>query len=211
MAAQPKTVGGGSAKPLANDFLNFLRTGLNSGSFGGGAINSTTGIAGLLNDLLSGGAGEVGGALGQQIARQRTNDVASLRSRFGAGGGTAFGTPAAFAESQYLAQSAEQLPTALAGLQLSALGPLLGLYGQAVGIGTPQSQTVMQGSGVGAGLGVVADIASKFLPTGIGGGGLPKAPNIPTGQDVADSLRDVPTLTSPNNIDYESLRAAGLI
>lgn len=208
MGAQPKNVGGGSAKPLANDFLNFLRTGLNSGSFGGGAINSTTGIAGLLNDLLSGDAGEVGGALGQQIARQRTNDVAGLRSRFGSGGGTAFGTPAAFAESQYLAQSAEQLPTALAGLQLSALGPLLGLYGQAVGLGTPQSQTVMRGSGLGAGLGLLGDIAGKFLPVPKLGasapatsGYNPDAINGPLGSAAP----------STSNIDYEAMRQAGLI
>ncbi len=205
MAAQPKSVGGGSAKPLATDFLNFLRTGLNSGSFGGGAINSTTGIAGLLNDLLAGGAGEVGGALAQQIERQRGNDVASLRSRFGVGGGTAFGTPAAYAESQYLAQSAEQLPTALAGLQLSALGPLLAQYGNAVNLGTPQAQTVMQGSTLGAVANAAAGVAGAALPflkNPLGGAGSASPAMPPVG---------IPAPANLNADIYQSLRNAGLL
>lgn len=205
MAAKEKTIGGGSAKPLATDFLNFLRTGLNSGSFGTGAVDSTKGIAGLLNDLLAGGAGEVGGALADQIARQRTNDVASLRSRFGTGGGTAFGTPAAFAESQYLAQSAENLPTALAGLQLSALGPLLGLYGQAVGIGTPQAQSVMQQSGWGAALQGLTGVASAAVPF-IKKNPLPASPAAapaPTTNFQFD--------TGLTDAQYDSLRQQGLI
>jgi hypothetical protein len=49
-----KTVssGGGSATPVANDFNNFLRQGLNNGSYG--AVGQTQGIGSTLNSLLAG-------------------------------------------------------------------------------------------------------------------------------------------------------------
>lgn len=164
MGATERTVGGGAAKPVANDFLNFLRTGLNSGTFGNGAVDSTKGIAGLLNDLLAGGAGNVGGAMGDMIARQRGTDVANLRARFGSGGGTAFGTPGAYAESNYLAESAERLPVAIGQLQLQALMPLLSSLNNATSLGTPQAQSMLEQNPWAAGFGLLADVGSAAFP-----------------------------------------------
>lgn len=168
MAPKPKTIGGGNARGLSNDFLDFLGRGLNTGTFGAGGrgnpVNDTMGIAGILNDILSGGAGNLGGSLQQMIERQNTGNIADLRARYGAGGGMGYGTPAAQAEAGYRAQHGADTATAVGNLQLSALSQLFPLYSQAVGIGTPQAQTVMQQNPIAGALGTIAPIASAVLP-----------------------------------------------
>lgn len=168
MAPKPKTVGGGHATGLSNDFFDFLQRGLNTGSFGMGSRgspgNDTMGIAGILNDLLKGGAGNIGGSLGEMISRQNTNNIADLRARYGAGGGMAYGTPGGQAEAGYRAQHGADSAVAIGGLQLDALKALFPLYAQAAQIGTPQAQTIMQQNPIAAGLGTIAPIASSVLP-----------------------------------------------
>jgi hypothetical protein len=112
--------------------------------------------------------------LQQILQTQQTNDVNSLRSRFGAGGGTAFGTPAAYAESQYRAQAAPQITSAIGNLQLQALSPLLAQMGALTQRGTPQAENVFQPSALMQGLGIAAPIAGTLLGGPIGGmlGGL---------------------------------------
>lgn len=104
-------------------------------------VASTTGVAGTLNDILAGGSGKLGGALGKLIQTQQTNDIAALRSRFGAGGGMSFGTPAAYAESVYRSQAAPQIATQTGALQLQTLLPLLSMITQLSGKGIPQAET----------------------------------------------------------------------
>lgn len=104
-------------------------------------VASTTGIAGTLNDILSGGAGKLGGALGKLIQTQQTNDIAALRSRFGAGGGMSLGTPAAYAESTYRANAAPQIATQTGALQLQTLLPILQMITSLSGKGIPQAET----------------------------------------------------------------------
>lgn len=168
MAPKPKTVGGGHATGLANDFFDFLQRGLNTGTFGtggvGNPINQTTGIAGILNQLLANGAGSFGGALGDMISRQNTNNVADLRARYGSGGGLGYGTPAAQAEASYDAQHAADTGVAVGQLQLQALQSLFPLYQQGASIGTPQASTVMQQNPWAAALGTITPIASTVLP-----------------------------------------------
>ena len=200
MAPRPRTVGGGNATGLGNDFWDFLRNGLNTGTFGTSQMNSadpmgnTKGIAGILNDILSSGAGKVGGSLQDMIARQNANNVANLRARFGSGGGTSLGTPGGYAEGTYLAQHAEDAPVAISQLQNSVLQPLLALMGKGAEIGTPQAQTVMQQSDLGAafsGLAGIAKAAAPFLmPNPFGAASAiagPSTPPIPT-MDNASSI-----------------------
>src|SRR4029079_16702374 len=85
--------------------------------------------------------------LGKLLQTQQTNDIGALRSRFGVGGGTAFGTPAAYGESQYRSQVAPQIATQVGNLQLGALGPLLSLMGGIAGRDIPQAESVLQPSG----------------------------------------------------------------
>lgn len=153
MGMKTHEVGGGPATGLANDFTKFLESGL-TGSFGGAGASSQTaasnpfgstmGFAGVLNDIMSGGAGNLGGSLAKLISTQQGNDIAGLRSRFGAGGGTAFGTPAAYAESTYRAQAAPQIATAIGQLQMQTLGQLLPIYANLAGKGIAQRETVAQ-------------------------------------------------------------------
>jgi hypothetical protein len=106
MGMNYKEAGGGPATGLADSFINFLQSGLQTGSFGGASamgqsrsanpFGSTLGISGVLNDILSAGGGRVGGSMADMIRTQQTNDVNSLRARFGVGGGTAFGSPAQY-------------------------------------------------------------------------------------------------------------------
>lgn len=170
MGSQTKSIGGGPAVPLANSFTNWLMQGLNTGSFGPGfgagtdAIGSTRGISGVLNDILSGGAGKVGGAMQQMIQRQEGMDTDALRSRFGAQGGTAFGTGAQFAEAQLRSQTAPQLTTAIGQLQLSALAPILqSIYGLSQK-GISQRQDYVEPSGLSQAIGAIAPIAGAVAP-----------------------------------------------
>lgn len=198
MGTQTKEVGGGPSVGLANDFVKFLQSGLNSGTFGGltgatGAMNanpygSTTGIAGVLNDILAGGAGKVGGSIQQMITQQGERDANALRARFGASGGTAFGTPAAYAESLLRSETAPKLTQAIGGLQLSALQPLLGLMAGLAGKGISQRETVQQPSGLANALSIAAPVIGSIgggplgamigggLGNLFGGGGMPSGP-----------------------------------
>lgn len=200
MGTKYKEVGGGPATGLGNDFIKFLQGGLNTGSFGGvsaaqrtqGAdpMGSTQGIAGVLNDILSGGAGQIGGSLQQLISQDTNRQADALRSRFGVGGGTAFGTPAAYAESQLRSQQAPQLTQAIGGLQLQALSQILPMIGGFASKGVSQRENVASPSPwasaaaigapiIGAGLGALAgnplaglSLGSSLGGLGGGGGGL---------------------------------------
>lgn len=66
--------------------------------------------------------GTLATAAQQQIHNQTTQDLANLKAQFTAGGGGAFGTPAAYAESNYLAQAAPQIATALGNLNAQQQG-----------------------------------------------------------------------------------------
>ena len=170
MGPQAKTVGGGHARPLSNDWFDFLRSGLNTGTFGTSQMfganpgGQTMGIAGVLNDLLSGGAGVIGGNMADMIRRQTESNAADLRARYGVGGGMGYGTPAAMAEAGYRAQESERLPVAIGQLQLQALQSLFPMYGQAAGIGTPQAQTIMQQNPFAGVLGTLAPVISSVAP-----------------------------------------------
>lgn len=180
MGMKYKQVGGGPATGLAQDWTNFLEQGLNTGTFGPGfaagssAMGATQGIGGFLNDILSGGAGKLGGSLQQILQTQQTSDINSLRSRFGAGGGTAFGTPAAYAESTYRAQAAPQITSAIGNLQLQTLLPLLGQIGGLAQRGIPQAEMVGQQSPWAQIAGIAAPVLGGVLggPLGAKLGGL---------------------------------------
>lgn len=190
MGPQAKTVGGGPATGLADDFVNFLRGGLTTGTFGNpgqqamGAnpIGSTTGIAGILNTILSQGAGKMGGALQDIINQRQAGDIANLRARYGMGG-TGTGTPGAYAESLYRSQAAPQAAVQIGQLQSQYLQPLMqAMYGLSER-GIPQATTVlsqspfmqlMSGLG-GAGMGAGSIMRALGVGGGGGGGGIPSA------------------------------------
>ena len=179
MGSKVSTIGGGAATGLGNDFVKWLMGGLNTGTFGtagAGSVNNTTGMTGVINDILSGGAGKVGGAMETLINRQNTQNINDLRARYGAFGGTGFGTPAAYAESQYRAQEPAQTTSAIGNLQLSAMQPLLNSIFGLSQRGIPQAESVLQPSTfsqVLQGLGSVAGpIASMFSPVTMGAQGV---------------------------------------
>lgn len=134
---------GGTGTGLGKDLANIFDTGINTGTFGtrspagGGAINSTTGIFGVLNDILSGGAGRLGGSLTDLISRNQAKDIADIHQRYGA---TSLGTPGAYAETNYRARAAPEAATAIGNLQLSALMPLLQMITGFGGRDIPQAQ-----------------------------------------------------------------------
>src|SRR5678815_4880354 len=171
MGAKQKDVGGGPATGLADQLVSWLSQGLNTGTFGAGApagsdaVGATGGISAYLNDVLSGGAGKLGGAMQQQITTQADRDAAALRARFGAGGGTAFGTGAQYGEALLRSETAPKIATAVGGLQQNALSMLLPIFANIAGKGISQRQTVseenpwmtaaklgLQGGAVAAGL-----------------------------------------------------------
>lgn len=175
-----KEVGGGPAVGLAEDFIRLLRGSL-SGNFGGqptagqrfdqaDPLASTGGIARILQNILGEGAGTLGGSLSEMIRRESERNVGDLRARFGAGGGTSLGTPAAFAESLFRAETAPRTALGVGQLQLSALLPLLQLVGGLSERGIAPRQTVAQPSAFSSFLGTIAPLAAT-----IAGGPIPGA------------------------------------
>lgn len=203
MTPNTQTVGGGPATGLANEFTQWLSQGLATGIFGGpspGAAVSganpvagvqaltqrltggappkipgspTTGPSGIVNDILSGGAGKIGGSLQQILAQQQGTDVANLRSRYSMGG-TGTGSPAAFAESLYRSQAAPQAAMQIGQLQLSALLPLLNMIAQLSGRGIPQASTVVGPSDFSQITGGLAGLAEGAGAFGTGAAALKK-------------------------------------
>lgn len=112
---------------------------------GPGAADQTGGIAEALNALVAGP--DVSGtqsAVQEIIQRQSGRDVADLRERFTAGGGSQ-GTPSAVAEGLFRAETAPRLAAATGQLDLAAnqqriqaLIPLLQLFGGFGGKGISQ-------------------------------------------------------------------------
>ncbi len=167
-------VGGGPATGLSEDFVRLLRGSL-FGNFGGqptagqrfnaaNPVGSTTGIARILQNILGEGAGTLGGSLAEMIRRESTRNIADLRARFGAGGGAAFGTPAAYAESLYRAEAAPRTATAVGQLQLSTLLPLLQLSGALSERGIAPRQIVARPSAFSSILSTLAPAVSAAVP-----------------------------------------------
>jgi hypothetical protein len=147
MGPQTKTVGGGSATGLGNQWVNFLQQGL-GGAFGGPGAGAQSGIGGTLNGLFSGGAGRVGGAMASMLGTQQQQSIDALRARYsGMGGiGSTLGSGAGSAEAIYRAQAAPQITSAIGQLQLQGLNSILPQIGQMAGRGIPQAQTITQPS-----------------------------------------------------------------
>ena len=120
-------------------------------NIGGGAVDQTQGIAQALNDIISGP--DVTGtqsAVQQIIQQQSGRDVADLRERFTAGGGSQ-GTPSAVAEGLFrselapkLAAVTGQLDLAASQQQIQALSPILQVLSQFSGRGVSQATPFVQ-------------------------------------------------------------------
>lgn len=182
MGTQYKEVGGGPAIGLAQSLITLLQSGLGgdftAGGRGGGGggtgpmarvfqsdpVGRTQGIAGILNDVLSSGAGQVGGALQDILSRENTRNVADIRARFGASGGTSFGTPAAYAEGLYRAEAAPRSAVAIGNLQMDVIKNLLGLATGLAGRGISQRQTVAHPSAFTSALGSLAPAIGAVAP-----------------------------------------------
>jgi hypothetical protein len=166
------------ANPMATTMaaptgLNMMRAGTGGVPSGVGGVkaprgpagaNSSAGLTGIINDILSGGAGNIGGSLQKILATQQLGDVTNLRSRYSMGG-TGTGSPSAYAESLYRANAAPQAAMQIGQLQMSALMPLLQLIAGISGRGIPQASTTVGPSPfsqVVGGLGGLAESAGGF-------------------------------------------------
>jgi hypothetical protein len=90
------------------------------GEFGSGPAGGVGGIAQALNDLVSGpDVTGIQSAVQEIIQKQSTRDVADLRERFTAGGGSQ-GTPSAVAEGLFRSELAPKLASVTGQLDLAA-------------------------------------------------------------------------------------------
>lgn len=113
---------------------------------GTGAVDQTQGLAQALNAIVQGP--DVTGtqsAVQEIIQRQSERDIADIRERFTAGGGSR-GTPSAVAEALFrsevaprLAAATGQLDLAASQQQIQALIPILQVLSQFAGRGVPQA------------------------------------------------------------------------
>jgi hypothetical protein len=143
-------------------------------NIGAGAIDQTQGFAQALNDIISGP--DVTGqqsAVQEIIRSQSERDVADIRERFTAGGGSQ-GTPSAVSEGLFRSELAPKLATATGQLdlaasqqQLQALIPILQTLSGFAGRGIPQAQPFVQvKEGLGTTLGGLAGGAAGFAAGG---------------------------------------------
>lgn len=211
MGYNERTVGGGPAKQLGKDFTGFLGNLINTGSFGRGTagqqagaanpMGDTAGIFGLLNSIVSNPAADQ--AVQQLLSKQQERNVNDIRARFGASGGTAFGTPAAFAEGIYRAESTPQIAAAMDQLSQNRLASLMPFFNQAYGLsqlGIPQAQATLEPSGLLQGINIATDIAktaANFIPGGQFANMLPSGSRPPAGVTPISTRGIVPPVTRP--------------
>ncbi len=145
--------GGGAATPVAEDFAAFLQGILGGGGGGGGPFGGrdptgqTTDIMKALNELIAGvDVSGQQGAIQQTIQQSSERQVANLRERFTAGGGSR-GTPSAVAEGLFRSEVTPRIATAVGDLELranqqriQALLPFLQLLSGFAGRGVPQAR-----------------------------------------------------------------------
>ena len=168
MGQDYKEEGGGAATGLADQLIKFLSQGMNTGTYGAGtaaggdAAGSTVGVAGVLNDILSGGAGNVGGSMAQLIRNDTNDQVNNLRARYGASGGTAFGTGAQYGEGVLRSKQAPAMTTAIGNLQMNAVQQIMNLMGNLAGKGISQRQGMVQENPWLTGGKVAADVGGKI-------------------------------------------------
>lgn len=180
MGMKTKEVGGGPATGLANDFTNWLQAGLNTGTFGAGTaaygatnanpVANTAGISGVLNDILAGGGGNIGGSLNTLISKDTERQAQALRARYGAGGGVGYGSGASLAEAQLRSESAPKLTTAIGTLQLQALAPLIQAMFGIANKGISQREVIAQPSGAAQAVGIAAPLLGAIAGGPIGAG-----------------------------------------
>lgn len=217
MGYEEKTVGGGSAKGLGEDFTRFLSELINTGSFGGGTAgqqfnaedpaNDTQGIFGLLNSIISNPQADQ--SVQQLISKDITRGRNDLRARFGASGGMGFGTPAAVAEGVYQAEQAPRTAVALDEMsraRLASLMPLFGITRDIAGRGITQAQAALQPNGWLQGINLAMDVANtaaNFIPGGGGGETNSRGPvdtetanRAPMGSGMAFRFNPIPTTST---------------
>ena len=164
MNYKAKDYGGGPATGLAEDFTGFLRNAITTGSFGAGTagqhaaganpVGDTGNIMSVLNSILQGPSAEYMSSINQMISTENTNNVNAVRSRFGAGGGMAMGTPAAYAEGVVRAEGAPRQAMAYNQIMgqnqdraMNLLMPLFQMMTGLAGKGISQRETTLQEPG----------------------------------------------------------------
>lgn len=231
MNSSMKTVGGGSAKPVADSFNRFLLDQLQTGNlsqmFSGQnqpeRLDFNT-SADMNNPQFA--------AMQNFLQQQQTQNLSGLRERFQ--GPQSRGTPGAFAESSYLSQAAPQNVLAMGQLadsirgqnraDLSMQGQYdLGRMGidqntmqmlmqgmmQSNQLGTPQAQMVQKPSDFSQILGAASSIAPFALAPFTGGASLGLAGMF--GQEGVNNRRNMYSQDAPPMMNYNNLANANAI
>lgn len=136
MAPKTQTVatGGGSAAPLGDDFVAFLRKLVTGGGQPGSdarfgqadPMGKTSEIEAAITRLLSPESSgnfdlsSTSDALTKVIQTETDRGAADIRARYGASGGTSLGTPGAVAEGIFRSDSAPKIASVLGELGLKA-------------------------------------------------------------------------------------------
>lgn len=179
MSYKERTVGGGPAKQLGQDWTKFLSQFINSGSFGGSTASQQTNAAdpagsaqnifSLLNSIISNPQADK--SVQDLISRDTERGRNALQESFG--GGTSTGSPAAFAQALYESEQAPRQAVAMdemARNRLASLLPLFGFANQTASQGIPQAQSTLEPppwlQAVNTGLDIAGTVAPFFGPAG---------------------------------------------
>jgi hypothetical protein len=138
---------------------------------GEGAMRQGQGAADIYSSLLSGGAGEIGGAIQQLLQRTQDRDVMKMKEAGRASGGAQFGTPGQYAEAMYRGEAAPNITAAIGKLQMDAARDIFGMSKDIYGRETPQAEMMIEPGvfdKIMQGVGAIAPAAAQFLAPGLG-------------------------------------------
>ena len=194
-APKISSAGGGNAKPVADQFNNYLLNQLSTGGFQGRMSGQNNPSPLSFNTGMDINSDPQMMAMQQMLNQQQGFNVANLRERF-AGPGSR-GTPGGFAEASYLSQAAPQNILAMGqlasgirgdnradlaaqgqydltrmGLDQNVMQMLMGAMQQSNALGTPQAQNFARPSDFSQIMGGVAGLAPFALAPFTGGASL---------------------------------------
>lgn len=148
---------------------------------GEGAMRSGQGAADFYGSLLSGGAGEVGGAIQQLLQRTQDRDVMKLKESARASGGAQFGTPGQYAEGVYRGEAAPNIMKAIGELQANAAKDIFGMSRDIYARETPQAEMLVEPGifdRILQSVGAVSGAAQQFFTPGLTSSKAPAGSNV---------------------------------
>jgi hypothetical protein len=185
MGARYREVGGGPATGVADSWANTLQSMMGGGSTPSTQMNNApNAMARIMQEILSPGAGAIGGNFASQIERGIGRERGALTSRFSSMNG-GYGSGAGQALAQFGAEVADRVPMDIANLQMGTIQQLMQAIGQFSQRGVSQRSTVAEPNPWLQGLQAFGDVAKTVGPMIAGAPPMPSGSNTSPGSSTS--------------------------